>query len=154
MDNDKRVWELKCYGLEKVQNRRVPIKREAVQDAAKRFGISETDISNPKGEIQMIIGIGHDYLAPKQVGVNPGGLGVYSTNFGPKKYILAGSTPPERIDVNNVEANKNYWIGDQLGLNVDPKCSTCIKAPPCKQCKLLNQPVTFKEQEEGNLIRA
>ena len=154
MDNDGQVHNLQCFGLEKVQNRRVPIKREIVQDAAKQFGIPESEISNPKGEIQMIIGIGHDFLAPKQVGVNPGGLGVYSTNFGPKKYILAGCTSTKKIDINNIEANKNYWIGDQLGLNVDPKCSTCIKAPPCKQCKLMNQPLTFKEQEEGKVIRA
>ena len=153
-DNDGQVHNLQAFGLEKVQNRRVPIKREIVKDAAKRFGIPEGEISNPKGEIQMIIGISHDYLAPKQVGVNPGGLGVYSTNFGPKKYLLAGTTSSKTVNVNNVEANKNYWLGDQLGLNVDPKCSTCIKAPPCKQCKLLNQPVTFKEQEEGKVIRA
>ena len=154
MDNQNTVHNLQCFGLDKVQSRRAPIKMSIVKDCAKRFGVPHVDISNPKGEIQMIIGISHDHLAPKLVGTDPSGLGVYSTNFGPKRYILAGTTSTKRVDINNVEANKSYWIGDQLGLNLDPKCSTCIKAPPCKQCKLLNQPVTFKEQEEGKVIRA
>ena len=59
------------------------------------------------------------------------------------------------IEINHIDvSSSSYWTGDQLGTNTDPKCSTCLKAPPCKQCKLLNQPVSYKEQEDAKIIRA
>ena len=160
LDNDNTVHRIKAFGLEQVQNRRIPIDKRVVQKYAKRFKIPESDIGNPKGAVEMIIGIGHDHLAPRALGTSKydqDGLRVYSTNFGPSKYVLAGTTSGgSRIaDVNNVEVtSQNFWTGDQLGLNTDPKCSTCLKAPACKQCKLLNQPISYKEQEEAKIIKS
>ena len=155
MDNQEGIHKINAFGLQKVMSKRMPIKHSVIKSCAKICKIPESEIGNAKGEVQMIIGIAHDSIAPKPVKMNVNGLGVYSTNFGPAKYILAGAISENNsVEINNVEINsKNYWTGDQLGLNTDPKCSTCIKVGPCKQCKLLNQPVSFKEQEEGKIIK-
>ena len=128
MDNQNQIHTLECYGLEKVQNRRAPINKNTIEDCAKRFGISSSEISNPKGEIDMIIGIEHNHLAPRQVGEDPCGLGLYSTNFGQHKYILAGRTSPKKVDINNVEAKASSLTRDPHGPKKDSKFSTCFKA--------------------------
>ena len=155
MDHQNQIHQIQAYGLEKVMSNRSPIKKAVIRSCAKRANIPEIEIGNVEGEVHMIIGIGHDSLAPKPVENNVNGLSVYKTSLGPAKYILAGTiSNNSSVQINNVEVtNKNYWTGDQLGLNTDPKCSTCIKVGPCKQCKLLNQPISFKEQEEGKLIK-
>ena len=132
---------------------------------AKMFGIPVSQICNEEGPIDMIIGIAQGSLHPEKIKWRKDdNVCAYKTDFGTKKYLLAGRFKVEADDeissektvsVNTLEVKtKDFWTGDQLGLNTDPKCSTCLKAPPCKQCKLLNQPQSFKEQEEAKVIRA
>ena len=60
---------------------------------------------------------------------------------------------PWPSEVYQIETQANYWTTDQLGLNMEPKCITCIKAPPCKDCTYLNQPQSIKEMSEGKMIQ-
>ena len=142
----------------------VPIRRRFLNKLAEKLGVPGSQISRAKGPIDMVIGIQHDKLAPiKYKWVDDEDLCLYKTNFGPKKYLIAGTIKEEETgivhtgytEVNHIDAyNASYWTGDQLGTNTEPKCSSCLKAPPCKQCKLLNQPSSYKEQEEAKVIRA
>ena len=163
MDRDNVTHDIQAYGLAKVQNKRVAIKKDVIKKYASKFNVDHREIGNAFGPVDMIIGIGNDYLAPKLV--NPEadvGMQLYETKFGKEKYLLAGvetgtvenGNRTKHVHCNTLEVkSSNYWTGDQLGLNTDPKCSTCIKAPACKQCKLMNQPLSFKEQVEAEVIK-
>ncbi len=154
MDRNNVTHDIQAYGLAKVQNKRVAIKRGVIQEYASKFNVDHKEIGNAYGPVDMIIGIGHDCLAPRLV--NPDadtGMQLYETKFGKERYLLAGVDPgnvacgnkTKHVQCNTLEVkSSNYWTGDQLGLNTDPKCSTCIKAPACKQCKLMNQPLSSK----------
>ena len=181
MDRDGNVWQIKAFGhphnIMPKDSR--PLSMKALRKYSKQFKVRKNQIHNNDGPIHLIIGnstlrplfpsqkswsgfhgdvrCGDPYLKSE-------GLGLYKTKFGNKPYFLGGTvsaddflqpSSPSRACMHYMEVyTDNYWTGDQLGLNLDPKCSTCIKAPPCKQCILLTQPVTFKEQEEGKVIRA
>ena len=67
LDNDGNVHRIKAFGLEQVQNKRVPIDKSVIKKYAQKYKIPELDIGNAKGPVEMIIGIGHDNLAPKPI---------------------------------------------------------------------------------------
>ena len=175
MDNNNQIHDIPTYeggsydyaGLLPMEGE--PIRRRYLNRLAKKLGVPGSQISSAKGPIEMIIGIQHDNIAPTKFKWEDNeSWCLYKTDFGPKKYLIAGTIKedctdkihpgyktPSRIMVNAVDVfSPSYWTGDQLGTNTDPKCSTCLKAPPCKQCKLLNQPVSYKEQEDAKIIRA
>ena len=172
MDNNNQIHEIPTYeggsvdydGLLPVEAE--PIRRRYLNKLAQKLGVPGSQISSARGPIEMIIGIQHDKIAPtKFKWVDDEDCCLYKTDFGPKKYLIAGTIQEEingrvhpgykDIEINHIDvSNSSYWTGDQLGTNTDPKCSTCLKAPPCKQCKLLNQPVSYKEQEDAKIIRA
>ena len=178
IDRDGNVWEIKAFGhphnIMPKDSR--PLNEKALRKYAKQFKVRKNQIQNNDGPIHLIIGNSTlRPLFPSQKGwtgfqeigapyLKSEGLGIYKTKFGDKPFFLSGTvsakdflepSSPSRACMHHMEVyTDNYWTGDQLGLNLDPKCSTCIKAPPCKPCKLLTQPVTYKEQEEGKVIRA
>ena len=172
MDNDELFYNIVAYEHEGKGHEGVlpavcePISRKFLFNLATKLEIPVSQISNAKGPIDMIIGMQHVKLAPTTFKwIDGENCCLYKTNFGPKPYLIAGPIKDERngkthtgysnqCEVNTFDAfNASYWTGDQLGTNTDPKCSTCLKAPPCKQCKLLNQPISFKEQEDAKVIR-
>ena len=114
-----------------------------------------------EGEIGLILGIEHFNISPMSHIVKQNEkCTLFKSKFG-RPYVLGGKIPgppdqeikPKEIFYIDLKRQQSYWEGDQLGLNTDPKCSTCIKAGPCKQCLLLNQPLSYKEQEEGKMIK-
>ena len=160
-NNKNKSCSLNAYGVDswdKIASDRTSLDQKCLQEVSKRFGISPTEINNVSGEVGLLIGMKNLALHPKQIKEN-GDLILYKSMFG-KRFVLGG-----QVDGNvgqnaqhtayHVEiSNQSYWTGDQLGLNTDPKCSTCLKAPQCKTCLQMNLPLTFKEQEEGKLIRS
>ena len=160
-NNKNKSCSLNAYGVDswdKIASDRTSLDQKCLQEVSKRFGISPTEINNVSGEVGLLIGMKNLALHPKQFKEN-GDLILYKSLFG-KRFVLGG-----QVDGNvgqnaqhtayHVEiSNQSYWTGDQLGLNTDPKCSTCLKAPQCKTCLQMNLPLTFKEQEEGKLIRS
>ena len=160
-NNKNKSCSLNAYGVDswdKIASDRTSLDQKCLQEVSKRFGISPTELNNVSGEVGLLIGMKNLALHPKQIKEN-GDLILYKSMFG-KRFVLGG-----QVDGNvgqnaqhtayHVEiSNQSYWTGDQLGLNTDPKCSTCLKAPQCKTCLQMNLPLTFKEQEEGKLIRS
>ena len=160
-NNKNKSCSLNAYGVDswdKIASDRTSLDQKCLQEVSKRFGISPTELNNVSGEVGLLIGMKNLALHPKQFKEN-GDLILYKSLFG-KRFVLGG-----QVDGNvgqnaqhtayHVEiSNQSYWTGDQLGLNTDPKCSTCLKAPQCKTCLQMNLPLTFKEQEEGKLIRS
>merc|ERR1711994_332845 len=160
-NNENKSCSLNAYGVdswEKIASDRISLDQKCLHEVSKKFGISPTEINNVSGEVGLLIGMKNLALHPKQIREN-GDLILYKSLFG-KRFVLGG-----QVDGNvgqnaqhtayHVEiSNQSYWTGDQLGLNTDPKCSTCLKAPQCKTCLQMNLPLTFKEQEEGKLIRS
>ena len=160
-NNKNKSCSLNAYGVDswdKIASDRTSLDQKCLQEVSKRFGISPTELNNVSGEVGLLIGMKNLALDPKQIKEN-GDLILYKSMFG-KRFVLGG-----QVDGNvgqnaqhtayHVEiSNQSYWTGDQLGLNTDPKCSTCLKAPQCKTCLQMNLPLTFKEQEEGKLIRS
>ena len=160
LNNKNETCSIKCYGVdgwEKIASDRVPLNQRILKDVSKRFGVPSAEMNNVSGEVGLLIGARNLTYHPKRIKDN-GDLVLFKSMFG-KRYVLGG-----QVDGNSAQnthhtayhveiSNQSYWTGDQLGLNTDPKCSTCLKAPPCNQCKLLNHPITFKEQEEGKIIR-
>ena len=170
MDNSNKTHHILAYdsgwrgypGIVKASCKSIP--RKQLFKLATKFEVPVSQINNVNGPIEMLIGIRHDKLAPTKLkSLESEDCCLYKTSFGPKQYLIAGHIKDERNgkvldqlqwDVNAVDVyNSSYWTGDQLGTNTEPKCSTCLKAPPCKQCKLLNQPISYKEQEDAKVIR-
>ena len=142
------------------------LNRKTKMKYASAFKIPLSQLSNTMGRVDLLIGMGNAKIHPKLMKEHPKEeVQLFTTNFGPQRYMLGGelhlskgediyAKPKENNKVYHVMVkHEDYWTGDQLGLDLPPKCSSCIKAPPCKQCKLLNHPVSFKEQEEGKVIK-
>ena len=180
MDRNGDVHPIKAYGHPEnnMPKPSIPLTNKAMIKYARKFKVKKSLISNIKGPIDLILGnttLRHlypklDTWKKEKLFTTSGntydkseGLGLFSTIFGDKPFFLSGLVAleefaqpdnPNWVSVHHVDVHSNnYWTGDQLGLNLDPKCSTCLKAPPCKQCKLMNQPLSFKEQEEGKIIK-
>ena len=183
MDRYGKVHPIKAYGHPEnnMPKPSIPLKNKAMKRYAELFNVRRSQISNVAGPIDLILGnitLRHlypklktwkkeellsDTQTSKYLYDKSEGLGLFRTVFGDKPYFLSGLVAlqefaqpdnPNWVSVHHMDVyTNNYWTGDQLGLNLDPKCSTCIKAPPCKQCKLMNQPLSFKEQEEGKIIK-
>ena len=171
MDNNNKIYHIKLYecgaegyeGINKDGCQAIP--RKLLFKLATKFEVPVSQISNVSGPIEMLIGVQHDKLAPTKFKyLDSEDCCLYKTDFGPKPYLIAGHVKDERngkghtgykCEVNFTDVhNSSFWTGDQLGTNTEPKCSTCLKAPPCKQCKLLNQPISYREQEDGKVIRS
>ena len=121
---------------------------------SRMFKINPSMINNQSGEISLLMGMPNLNLHPTDV-KTLGTLRLLKSSFG-KPYMIIGAlkSPGMHASSNFIDARiRDYIVNDSLGLNLPPKCSVCLKAPPCKQCSFLNQPISWKEQEEGMLIR-
>ena len=121
---------------------------------AQIFKIKKSDLNNPHGKISLLIGAQHINLFPEPIEYKEK-LGLYRSKIG-KPLMVIGSIEgiQQESTCNFIDVNsKSFWLGDSLGLNQDPKCSTCLKAPACKSCKLLNLPISFQEQQDAILIK-
>ena len=160
IDNENKFHKIEAFSLDNAPSTATKIDKRKMKDIAEKFRVPASQINNVNGEIGMIIGMGHINISPLDEKIGElGKLRLYKSKFG-KPFAIGGfmaetiEMKRKNIQINHIDVNnKNYWIGDQLGLNTDPKCSSCLKAPPCKQCNLLNQPSSYREQTEGKLIK-
>ena len=175
MDKDGNIYNLLAYEAGKkdqpgqgvANGHSSKLNRKTKMKYASAFKIPMSQLATTEGKIDLLIGMGNTKIHPKLVKELPNEeVQLFSTNFGPKRYLLGGELllgetkdiyrkkPSDNTMVYHVMVkHEDYWTGDQLGLDLPPRCSSCIKAPPCKQCKLLNHPISYKEQEEGKVIK-
>ena len=164
IDNNGKRYTRQVVGVNALSQVR-KFSRAELRNLQKKFGISGDTINNPAGEAGILLGAGSLSLHPKLVRVKDG-VALYHSQFGPPYNIcgIISTKPAKYTESTFVEANfvdtskKDFWESwakaDQLGLNTDPKCSNCMRAPPCAACKHLETPMSFREQEEAELIRA
>ena len=156
-DRNGNLLKIEALGVPRIGEKR-KISNKIFEHLAYEFNVPSSSIENVNGEISLLLGLGNFSIFPKATHTNAKypNLGLMESVLG-RPYLFVGSigtNVDKNISCNFVDVhNKNYWLGDQLGLNHTPKCSVCLKAPPCKQCKLLTMPITFKEQEEAKIIR-
>ena len=154
MDNNEVIHQIQVYSVPRLGYRnKIPSK--TLSSIANMFKVNKSDINNPNGKISLLIGAQHHNIFPMPV-ESKGKLGLYRSLVG-KPLMVIGSLKgfEQEASCNFVEIQntRSFWLGDTLGLNTEPKCSTCIKAPVCKSCKYLNMPLSYQEQEEAKIIR-
>ena len=164
IDNENKSHKLEAYSLEHAPGFTTKLESHKMNKISKLFNIPASHINNAEGKIGLIIGMKHFNISPFcDIVKEEEQLTLFKSKFG-KPYVLGGRIPGSsnkaittnevyHIDVKTQVKSQSYWDSDSLGLNTEPKCSTCLKAPACKACKLLNQPLSFKEQEEGKIIK-
>ena len=141
------------YGVPTLGNRPA-ISSKDLQSFANQFNVKQSEINNRHGQIQILMGIPNLKLHPLRV-KRIENVELLKSKFG-KPFMVLGSLSggQNEVSCNFINAEiRDYVTNDSLGLNLSPKCSICLKTPECKQCKLLTQPVSFKDQEEGRLIK-
>ena len=138
MDNNNKIHYIKSYengakgyaGINKAGCQAIP--RKLLFKLATKFEVPVSQISNVNGPIEMLIGVQHDKLAPTKFKyLDSEDCCLYTTNFGPKPYLIAGHIKDERneagdtgykCEVNFTDIhNSSFWTGDQLGTNTEPK---------------------------------
>ena len=160
LDNENKPHEIQVFSQEQAPSSASQIGKLQMKEISRRFNVPANKINNPTGEIGLLIGMKHFKISPlHDIVKERGELTLFKSRFG-KPYVVGGhfSRPKEDTsspkEIHHVDVRrKQFWDGDQLGLNTDPKCSSCLKAPQCKQCLNLNLPLSYKEQEEGKVIR-
>ena len=161
IDNENKLHSIEVYSQDKAPGYNTKMEKHQLEKMAELFNVPSNQINNCEGEIGLILGIEHFNISPMSHIVKQNEkCTLFKSKFG-RPYVLGGKIPgtpdqeikPKEIFYIDLKRQQSYWEGDQLGLNTDPKCSTCIKAGPCKQCLLLNQPLSYKEQEEGKMIK-
>ena len=153
--NSNKYMKIAVYSVPSIGYRKA-IPPEILKNLEKLFKIQQSKINNTHGPIDLLMGIQNLGLHPTLVGEMVGNLGLLKSQFG-KPFMVIGSVngnKDEPVACNFINAEiRDYVANDSLGLNLTPRCAVCLKTPECKQCKLLTQPVSFKEQEEGKLIK-
>ena len=153
ISNNGNRYCIQAYGMPNIGFRN-PTPPSVMSKFSRMFNISPSMINNQSGQITLLMGMPNLNLHPTDV-KTLGTLRLLKSSFG-EPYMVIGAlkSPGVHASSNFIDASiKDYIVNDSLGLNLPPKCSVCLKAPPCKQCTLLNQPISFKEQEEGKLIK-
>ena len=153
ISNNGHRYSVQAYGMPNIGFRNAT-PSSVMNKFSHMFNISPSMINNQSGEITLLMGMPNLNLHPSDV-KTVGTLRLLKSNFG-KPYMVIGAlkSPGIHASSNFIDAKiKDYMVNDALGLNLPPKCSVCLKAPPCKQCSFLNAPISWKEQEEGALIR-
>ena len=152
-NNQGKVIEIPCFGVESIgTHHKIP--KGTLAEAAKKFSVHLSDISNYYGDKEILIGRCNYGLFPTELR-RDGDLAISRSQFG-RPFMLLGSSKGSKTDkiveCNFIDVKDRFWESDGLGLNPDPQCSTCLKLPACKSCKLLSQPISYKEQQEAKLI--
>ena len=154
VDRKNQVYSIPCFGIPYIGKRcRVPHKK--IVEISKVFKVNTSDLNKSCGEIDLLIGMSHYSLFPTTVD-RKGNLGLLKSEFG-QPFLIVGSPKgakggPVKCNFVSVE-KRNFWDFDDLGLSEDPKCQSCMKAPKCKSCSALTNPTSYKEQEEGKMLR-
>ena len=156
-DRNGKTYKIEALGVPRIGQKK-KIETPFLMHLAKQFDIGIDNVDNVEGEIHILLGLSDFAIFPKHfrtVDEYPN-LALLQSEIG-KPFIFVGSIDGingKQISCHFIDVHsKDYWMGDQLGLNLEPKCRTCLKAPPCKQCRVLNMPITFREQEESEVIR-
>ena len=156
-DREGKTYKIEALGVPTIGYKK-QIDNSLMANLSEKFDVPIRSIDNVEGEINFLFGLSDYSIFPKHfksLEEFPN-LALLQSKIG-KPYVLVGSIKclnEDQISCNFINSHdRDYWMSDTLGLNLDPKCSVCIKAPPCKQCKILNMPITYKEQQEGELIR-
>ena len=152
--NSNKNMKIAAYSVPSIGYRKA-IPPKILKNLEKLFNIHQNKINNKHGPIDLLMGIPNLGLHPTRVKL-VGNLELLKSQFG-KPFMAIGSVHgngDEPVACNFINAEiRDYVSNDSLGLNLTPRCAVCLKTPECKQCKLLTQPVSFKEQEEAKLIK-
>ena len=152
--NSNKNLKIAAYSIPSIGQRKV-IPPKILKSFEKLFNLHQSKINNQHGPIDLLMGIPNLGLHPTRVKL-VGNLELLKSQFG-KPFMIIGSVQGhgnDPVSCNFIDATiREYVTNDSLGLNLTPRCSVCLKTPPCKSCKLLTQPVSFKEQEEAKLIK-
>ena len=157
-DKYDKFFTISCYGVPSL-SKQEKLSPDIYKECAEIFNIKSMDINQEAGgEVGILLGANSIGCFPNVIRVHED-LALAKTHFGKQKYIVFGKLPKQNndrstycnmVDIKSME----YWSSiDQLGINIPPMCSTCLRAPACKQCKNLAQPASFVEQEEAKIIR-
>ena len=145
---------VEAYGMPYIGNRN-RIENRILNKFSKMFNINTNLINNQSGQITLLMGMPNLHLHPTEVHTIHS-LRLLKSKFG-EPFMVIGAiqgTRGRNASCNFIDATiRDYILNDSLGLNLPPKCSVCLKSPPCKSCALLNAPISFKEQEEGKMIK-
>ena len=160
IDHKGSKYRIMAYGTERLASA-TKMSDPELRRLAKSFSVSASSINNVDGRASILIGSGNLSLHPKLVSMR-GELGLYKSQFGKPYWVVGRNTKSPTVSLAEacfVDCSKKDFFekwarADQLGLNTDPKCSTCLKAPACKACQKLETPMSFREQEDGKLIRS
>ena len=160
IDYKGKVYRIIAYGIERLPTA-TKMPQAVLKQVAESFKVSASAINNVGDPAGILIGASNLSLHPKCVSML-GDLGLYKSKFG-KEYWLMGSDTKSHtlefaeacfVDCSKKDFFENWARADQLGLNTDPKCSTCLRAPACKSCQKLSSPQSYREQEDAKLIRS
>ena len=162
-DGSKR--KIIAYEIERLTTSVTRHSRQMLKAYSSLFGVKESLINSTSGQAGLLLGCGALELHPKLLQMK-NGLGLYHSRIG-RPYWIVGkmidSKPrkiqsPHLVDANFVDITRkdffSTWIKtDTLGLNVEPRCASCLKAPECKVCKGMASPASFQEQEDAKVIK-
>ena len=148
------IFTISCFGVPSL-SKQEELSPDIYKKCAELFNVSFSEINENHGEVSLLLGANCLGCFPSIVKIC-GDLALAKARFGQRKYIIFGKIPTYKsVNCNMVDIKSlEYWSSiDQLGINAPPMCSTCLRAPACKQCKALAQPASFLEQEEAKIIR-
>ena len=160
VDHNGAKYEIQAYGTNRLPSAR-KMSDTVLKRLAKDFNVNPNSINNVEGPAGILIGSSNLSLHPKLVSMK-GDLGLYKSKFGKPFWLMGNSYKSPTVgqeeacfvDCSKKDFFEKWARADQLGLNTDPKCSTCLKAPACKSCQKLETPMSFREQEDAKLIRS
>ena len=148
------IFTISCFGVPSL-SKQEDLSPDIYKKCAELFNVSFSEINENHGKVSILLGANCLGCFPSIVKIC-GDLALAKARFGQRKYIIFGKIPTYKsVNCNMVDIKSlEYWSSiDQLGINAPPMCSTCLRAPACKQCKALAQPASFLEQEEAKIIR-
>ena len=154
--NSNKKYKVMAYGVPSIGHRK-EIPSDILNYFSKLFNLDQDKINNRYGDIQILMGVPNLALHPTRIKLIEN-VELLKSQFG-KPFMVIGSVPSRnqhqhKFSCNFINAEiRDYLTNDSLGLNLTPRCSVCLKTPECKSCKLLTQPISFKEQEEAKLIK-
>merc|ERR1712082_68099 len=157
-DDEGHEHEVEAYGLDKIASTIEEIKlsedeMRAVEEAKEEYFDPQDKIQTPSGELQMLIGMDYPQLQPSKKTV-VGNIALYKSYVkAPTSLILGGifkSNPASKVTgICCLVSGSTFWGTEELGIAAPKSCSNCKN---CKACSFLSSQLSFKEQQEYQVI--
>ena len=161
VDNKGRTHSVLVYAMEEITNKIRQVSKKDFDIATKQFaGTRQMSIENPSGHVDILIGLAHNGLHPRDVGT-VGNLRLYKSNFG-SGHLFGGKIGPDGCQtgaatftarVNNVRLGHflptDFLSAEAVGTEIPRRCATC---KGCKECTYKMESLSWEENNELAII--